>query len=326
MANKTNSGRLTPANWIAILAMALLALFTFFGHLYGSDSGQFGMALLLTLLEVALLTTALVLAIKAKSATSHFGLWRIVKYVALALYVIVAIVFARPLLKYFHIMSQKQELQAQAMAEIDAIGKLYADYGALMESRHSEAVQRLKDYMRSRFSGGGRSTSVEDYMALVEIGDSTDIDDWSRDVRSIWKVSPDTELENMRNKVNAWGLFDLDIAQVGSAIEEKAEQAAEQLNDKVKNNCDSHHIIPVIDIIDGIRYEHKGYVQQSFSVPEAGGFHNALTSDSDTTVVGWVLFVILHLLILLNYLATRPSGVVPAGKKRRANPGNGVPL
>lgn len=328
MANKKNSGGLTPANYIAIAGMSLLALFTFFGHLYGSDDGQFGVALLLTILEVVLLGSALVLAIKAKGANSHFGMWRIVKYASLALYVIIAIFFAAPLLKYFYITSEKDRLQEMAQQEIAAIDSLYSEYNQTMKKATQNAAQRLKDYSdktsHSTYAAP-KSSSMEDYIRMMNI-DHADIDNWGARITKVWRLPNDNSLKDMQEKVNRWGYFDLDIAQIGAAIKTKAEQTTEMLNDKVKTNANKHHIIPVFNIRNN-KYIHDGYVEATFVCPDTGLFHNALRDGSGTTIIGWVMFLLLHSLILLNYLATLDSGVVLQGKSKNGrNISNGIPL
>lgn len=326
MSNETNSGRLTPANIIATISMALLALFTFFGHLYGSGDGQMGKALLFTILEVVLLSSALVLAIKAKKADSHFGMWRIVKYASLVLYVAVAFIFASPLLKYFYVTSEKDKLQEMARQEIAAIDSLYIDYNRKMKTATQNASQRLKDYVDN--TGGSyysarKSSSMEDYINMMNI-DKSDIDNWGAKITKVWRVPTDSTLNEMQNKVNNWGYFDMNIAQVGANIKTKAEQTVNMLNEKVKMNTERNHIIPVFDLSYN-QYVHSGYVEESFSCPVMGKFHDALRDGNGTTVVGWAMFFVLHLLILLNFAVTLGTGIV-LQKKGRNMGGNGIPL
>lgn len=314
MTSKTNSSRLTPANVIAIIAMALLSLFTFFGQLYSSDNGMIGTALLLTIFEITLLTAALVLSIKAKAANSHFGMWRIVKYTALVVYVVVAICFARPVLKYFYVASDKVRLQEMALTEIRDIDSLYIDYHSTMKTKTNIAVQLMKDYVASVNLGASKSSSMEEYLNDMHI-DRSDIDSWGAKITKVWRIKNDSSLAEMRDKINSWGPFDMHIAQVGASIENRAVQVENMLNNKVKENINEHRIIPIFSVKNN-RYNHDGYVDQAFHCSSTGGFHKALSKVHASTTTGWIMLVLLHLLILLNFFVAESSSVIGPGQRR----------
>ncbi len=330
MSNKKNDGRISPANWIAIIAMALLALFTFFGRLYSSGDGQMGMALLFTLLEVVLLTGAIMLAIKAKKQKSHIGMWRIVMYVSLVAYVVVAILFAAPLLKFFSVNAEKDHLKEIANEEIEAIEKLYDDYNTTMQDKTNEAVERLHQYMTDVKNGAAKSPSVEDLLKGWSIQTPEDLvgadgasSGWKKDVEDAWRLGEDQALKDYQSVVDNWSFFDLEIAQVAAGIDQKADDVVEFLNNKVKENAEEKNIIPVIEINE---YKHAGFVKKTFERPDVGAFHDALSKVNTNSVIGWVLFIVLHLLILLNFAVTEGAETVFPGAKNKSKSSTGIDL
>ena len=318
MENTNNNSRITPANYIALLALALLALFTFFGWMYGSENGEAGLAIIMTIFEVVVLGALLVLAIKAKSATSHFGMWRIVEWGSIALYVVVAILFASPLLKYFYVMSEKDSLKNTAINEIAAVDSLYSNYQHAMETATKQAVEQITNYVNSRSSSYTMETYI-DSMAITR----SDVASWGNQVRETWQLKPDSTLSQMRRQVMSWGFFDMGIAQVGKRIESKSEETIERLNKKVKSNIEAR-VVPIIRY-NGSQYVTDSFIEPTFEVPSTGAFHKALRDGNGTTVFGWVMFILLHLLILLNYLVTQGRTIVGPNRKSNYNT-NGIDL
>lgn len=330
MANKKNDSRITPANWIAIIAMALLALFTFFGMLYSSGNGQMGMALLFTALEVALLTSALVVAIKSKKETSNFKLWRIVMCVSLVAYVVVALIFASPLLKFFSINAKKDSLKDMAREEIEAIEHLYKDYNKTMQASTDEAVERMQQYMIDINNNATKSPSMDKLLAewnITSISDLLGTDEnpggWKSDVEEAWKVGEDQELKEWTTIVDQWGFFDIKISQVATAINKKADDVVQSLNAKVDKNVKEKNIIPVISLNP---YEHKGFVEKTFERPDVGDFHEELTEGNAKSIIGWIVFVLLHLLILFNFAVTEGDTTVFPMKKAKDTATKGIEL
>ncbi len=315
---KTNNSRITPANYIAIFAMAFLALFTFFGWMYGSEDGEAGVAVIMTLLEVLLLGSFLILSIKAKSATSHFGMWRIVKWASLVAYVIVAVLFSTPLLKYFYIMSEKDSLQETAKNEIAAVESLYTQYDHTMDTATKQAIEQMNNYVNSK----SHSFTMESYMDSMSIVRS-DIASWGKEVRDTWRLKKDNSLTEMRKQILSWGVLDLNIAQVGKRIKNKGQETLERINKKIKSNIDAK-IVPVIRYTNG-QYVTDSFVEPVFESPSTGEFHKKLRDSNHATFLGWFFFVLLHLLILFNYVVTRNNDIVGPGKNKNSNT-NGVDL
>ena len=319
METQKSDSRITPANWIATIAMALLALFTFFGLLYSSGDGQIGMALLLTALQVVLLTCALVVAIKAKQKTSYFRLWRIVMYVALAVYVVVALVFAPPLLNFFRINAEKDNLKDMAKQEIESIEQLYNDYDNTMQTATNEAVERIQQYMRGVKNNAIKSPSMENLLSEWEINSVSDLvgndensGGWKREIEDKWTLSEDNDLNEWKLVVDQWGFFDTEIAQVAAVINQKADDVVQLLNKSVDENK-KVGIIPIIEINSSNQYEYTGLVEKTFELPNVGGFHKAMSEGNTKSVLGWILFLLIHLLILLNYIVTKGTDTILRG-------------
>lgn len=88
------TNKITKANVVAIAGMTVLGILSIFGQLSNSGSASICSVILLTLLELSLLSSTLIIAIKAKKARNNFGIWRKVESVSIVAYVIFALVFS----------------------------------------------------------------------------------------------------------------------------------------------------------------------------------------------------------------------------------------
>lgn len=308
-----NSSKVSIANIIALIGLAGLGVITFFGLMLSSDDGSLGTPVIGAVAFVAVLFFFLFMSIKAKGAESNTEKWRIVEYVCLACYIIVAVVFAKPFMRFFSVLTQKSELQQQAKAEIMALKSLYDEYNQQKDKFMKEAVEQIKNYQASKQGG---KDSIAQYVAGVG-----NVDTWASKAQKLVKME-DVQLMELNKRVSDWNL--LDLPALASDLSKKDSTAVTKLEEKIKINQSKHKLIPVIGGGGSKPYVLTGYAQ--FNLKKTGGskFAQMLKEGGTTSPVAWIVYAVLHLLVLLNYLVAPRSLYVGPSAKRV--PKNGLEL
>ncbi len=308
-----NSSKVSIANIIALIGLAGLGVITFFGLMLSSDDGSLGTPVIGAVAFVAVLFFFLFMSIKAKGAESNTEKWRIVEYVCLACYIIVAVVFAKPFMRFFSVLTQKSELQQQAKEDVMAVKALYDDYNRQQDKFMKKAVEDIKNYQDSKQGG---KDPIAQYVAGVG-----NVDTWASKAQGLVKME-DAQLMELNRRVNDWNL--LDLPALASDLSKKSSMALTKLEEKIEINQNEHKLIPVINGGGSKPYVLDGYAQFDLKKTEGSKFAQMLKESGTSSPVAWIVYVVLHLLVLLNYLVAPRSLYVGPSAKRA--PKNGLEL
>lgn len=297
--SKKKDSRVTIANWLAIIGLAAIAVVVFFGFLLKSEDGTIGVPAILTALIVAGLTFFLVMSIKAKSADNNPEKWKFIEWGALAGYLAVAALSAPAFLHFMGVFSNKEKLQAMANEEVSALLAVYDDYDKQRTTQISNAANTYLEYNNKYKPANGPISEIENLQI-------TNLKQWQSDSETITSMKKEAEkLKEMKNSIDSWKLLELskiakDLADEDTIIKSKIEE-------KIKQFGTEHQLIPVINKNP---YSYGGLYQFKIKDGPSPRFADALRNNSGTSVLGWVLLVVAHLLVLLCYVVTRRANYV----------------
>ena len=289
-----NSGNVSIANIIALIGLAGLGVVTFFGILLHSSDGKPAGAILGALSLVAVLGFLLFMGIRAKGAQDNPDKWRYVEWACLVIYVVVAALFAGPFQRFFYIVSEKDALQAEARQEIRTIKTLYQEYDHQQKKFLDDAVEQIQNYIAS-----GQQNNIKDELADYVNGIKNDVNGWAMKAATIVKLPKDQQLIDIEDKIEGWNFMQL--ASIASDLEEKDSEAWTSLEAKILKYQEQNKLIPVIGGGGGQPYKLDGYAKFDLGESPNPGFAQMLRSSDGNTVLGWIIYVVLNLLVLLNY-------------------------
>lgn len=302
--SKKTNGKVTIANVLAIVGLAGIQVISFFGMYLHSKDGTPGLAVIGAVALVAVLLFLLVMAIKAKSAEDNLDKWVYVEWGCVVAYVIVALVFSGPFQRFIYVMSEKAALQQMAEKEINAIDELYRQYDYQQDKFLTEAKEQFENYKLS-LQPADVDKELYNYVKNV-VG--SDTDSWKEKAADIVKLPPDNELADIKSKVQTWNF--MQITSLAAQLENKEASAWSSVETKIRTFGEKNHLIPVIRGGGTVPYEFAGYASFDLGEQPEPAFAQKLRSVEGHTVLGWALFVILNLLVLLNYVTTPRSGFV----------------
>lgn len=309
--SKSNSGKVSIANILAMIGLAGIGAVSFFGMYLHSKDGSPGAAVIGAVALVAGLAFLLMMSIKAKSAEDNPDKWKFVEWGSIAAYVVVAIVFAAPSQRFFHVVAEKDELQYTARQEIRAIKELYVKYDQQQRTFLKNAREQIENYKLSKQQPYVDNELYEYVKKWV-----TTIKDWEAYATEIVEMGKDRELADMESEVEVWNI--LRIPSLAARLEEKGRSAWTDAEGKIREfgadkGESGEEKAPLIPVIGGggVRpYSFEGLARFELGEPPAAEFAARLRSAEGHTVIGWTIYVILNLLVLLNYAVASRSGFV----------------
>lgn len=156
MSQEKNTNKVTAGNVIAIIGLAIIAVFTFLGHAYKSG-GEIGWDIIIALVITAITAFLLWFLIKAKGAKEQLDKWRKVEYITLAVYIVFAVVasYCGGFLHFFAVNGNKAEMKEYAKADIKMIDGMIDDY----KDFQREAVEQTGTGLRNATASGQRCDS-----------------------------------------------------------------------------------------------------------------------------------------------------------------------
>ena len=315
--SQEKKGKITIANILALVGLAGIGVVTFFGMQLHSSDGTPGTAIIGAVALVAGLGFLLMMSIKAKKADNNPDKWRYVEWACLVIYVVVAAFFATPFQRFFYMTTEKSDLQAMARAEVQAIQEMYQSYEFQQKKYLTEAVEQLKNYNDSKQISMTYNSELAEYVKGV----GTNVDSWESKAALIVKQQPDKELSDIAHEIEVWNIMNL--SSLALRLEKKDKEAWTSMETKIREFGEKNKLIPVIGGGGVQPYYFDGYAKFDLGTPPQPKFAQALRASNGNTVLGWIVYVVLNLLVLLNYLASsRPGYVGP----RRGRKIGGLPL
>lgn len=300
MANK-NKDRVAPANYIALFGLAAIGVIIFFGSMFTASDGKPTMSIITAVAAVVLLGGALLIGIKAKSAENNPDKWKYIEWLAVAAYIVIAVLFAPPFIRFFYVVGEKETLQSEAKNELNYVYDLHRTYDNQRNEAITHANQILIDY---RNSG---SRSYDNYILAVA-GDP----EWAETAMDVTRIPVDSKVNDLMTRVEQWDLFD--IAKMANDMDGIGETSLINMKDKITLYGDENKLIPVLQgTAGGGQFRKIGLVE--FSLPDApeSTFTRAIRNANGVSVLGIIVYVILNFLVLLNLLVTSRSNYVAPG-------------
>ena len=310
MSKNQNNGKISIANIISLIGLAGIGVVTFFGMLLHSSDGKPTGAILGAVALVAGLGFLLFMSIKAKGAEDNPDKWKYVEWTCLALYIVVAIIFAPPFQRFFYVVGEKDALQTQARQEVEAIKTMYQEYDRQQKEHLNNAVKQIQNY-----KDNGQQNLIDDDLAKYvkgAVGDS--LAKWETKVSGLVKLQKDNQLADIEKRIEEWNYMQL--ASIATDLEAKDADAWAAVEEKIKKNEEEHKLIPVIGGGGGQPYKLEGYAKFELGEHPEALFAQQIRNSDGNTVLGWVIYVILNLMVLLNYVvASRADFVGPTNRK-----------
>lgn len=300
---KENNEKVSVANILALLGLAAIGVVTFFGKLLQSSDGKPGGAIAWAVVLVVVLGLLLVLSIKAKSATDNPDKWKYVEYASLAAYIVMALLSASSFNRFFYIISEKENMQAQARKEVKAIHELYDSYDHQQEQALNDAREQLLNYIAS-----GQKKNIHDDLYTYVNGIGEDIDSWTEKAETQVVLSEDTKLKEISSRIEDWNMMDLSA--LACDLEKKDADAWHNLDQKITTFTIENKLIPVIGGGGVSPYFLDGYKKFDLGTPVEPQFSTMLRDAEGNTILGWIIYILLNAIILLNYLVTARSSYV----------------
>lgn len=321
MSNNTNKDRISPANIIAIIAVAALGVLTFFGALFQQEDGTIGVAAIKAAIFTFGLGLLLVFCIVTKTVESEFKKWRIVEYFCLGVYLIVAVICYKPFLQFFHVVQHKESLQKMALDEINAIDSLCISYNAKAENEISNAALFMKRYMDSGQDQTDEDGGLSDYIQKHKI---KNFDSWRDDYLSIVHFEQEG-MDSLRQKAEMWNLMDL--SSIAYELKNKAVDTWSDLNEHINNMEKEFELIPSVSRIDADHpYHYDGIVKFDLGTePNTSAFSKKFREPISGFNIGIIVYIFLHFLALMNYFLVRRSPIIEI-KNGNKNDDSGLPL
>lgn len=315
--SQEKKGKITIANILALIGLAGIGVVTFFGMQLHSSDGTPGTAIIGAVALVVGLGFLLMMSIKAKKADNNPDKWRYVEWTCLVVYVAVAAYFATPFQRFFYMTTEKSDLQAMAREEVQAIQEMYQRYEHQQKKYLTEAVEQLKNYNDSKQISMTYNGELAEYIKGV----GTNVDSWESKANLIVKLQPDKELSDIAHEIEVWNIMNL--SSLALRLEKKDKEAWTSMETKIREFGEKNKLIPVIGGGGVQPYYFDGYAKFDLGTPPQPQFAQALRASNGNTVLGWIVYVVLNLLVLLNYLATSRSAYVGPRRGRKIG---GLPL
>lgn len=320
MAKKQQAGRITIANIIAIVGIVLLLVFSFLGRSYMSG-GELGFDIVIAVAITGFTAFLLWFLIKAKGAENNIDKWKKAELAALVIY----IVFAIPaslfggIMHFFVVNDQKNEIKKYAEADLNIIDQMFTDYKnfetealAITGTGLSNAKgtgqlcdETLNSFMQERsISTRESAKNYEQIQRNKLIGEGFE---------SYYKSFRSTRNE-IEAAVSSWSVMQIPFK--AKQIEELATSASKHLT-----NLSNEAKLPVIEN-SGSRFTITGYQIKDFSVDtENFMFKKKLVDASGFSITALIVVLLIHLLILFNYIVAYRTDKIAVGKYSQSDGG-----
>lgn len=314
MENNSNS-RISIANVLAMLGLAAIGVITFFGAQLHSTDGTPTQAIIWAIVTITVLGFLLFMSIKAKGAEDNVDKWKYVEWTSLALYVVAAALLCLPFQRMAYVMLEKSELQAQANKELKAIDDMYNSYKRQWNKALDSACEDFTTYSKSGQyqednakvkAGGVPSEMYEFYKDVVY-----PLDGFREKVTKVVEVSSNDpcfiKLKELKGMVANWNLMTL--SSLAIELKKLEVDSRASLDRKITKFAADNNFIPVIA---GLGNSYDPYRVQGLAEFDLGQapnpeFATMIQESNGHTIQGWIVYVLLHLLILLNYLVAPRS-------------------
>lgn len=313
-SNNESKGKITIANVIAVFGLVLLTALLFLGFLYTGDT--LGISILKGCGLGCVFALLLWFMITAKSKTNleDKGKWLVSEYAALALYIALAVVSCHWMTPFVNVYTAKNDIKASVKNDIEAINTAIDDFKNTERPKMQELSNNLKTALREE----RMDVSVERLLCQLLCEDNLDNVYASTIDSSIYELYTDSiadvseangwdvEISDCEKEVSKWNILRLPqliskVSDLGADVTEKLNSFAERIpHYAVHDNPDVH-----------LFFAEK----QSADTYEAVVATPGMMQKLNSSLWGYGACILVHLLILFNYLVTRRSSKIRNLKK-----------
>jgi len=314
MASNNEKGKITIANVIAVFGIVLLTALLFLGFLYTGDTPGISILKGCGLGCVFALLLWLMMTAKSKTNLEDKGKWLITEYTALALYIALAVLSFQWMTPFVNVYTAKDNIKDAVRNDIEAINTAIDDFKNNERPKMLELCNNLKTALREE----RMDASVEGLLCHL-LGESSLDDVYASTIdSSIYELYADSianvseangwdiELSDCEKEIRRWNI--LRLPQLIKKVSDLSADITEQLNDFAKR-------IPHYAVHDNPDVHMFFAEQQSADTYEAEVTTPAMMQKLNSSPWGYGACVLIHLLILFNYLVTRRSSKIRNLKK-----------
>lgn len=315
---ETQKKGINRADFIAVLGVVALGLFTFLGRLFLSG-GKLSESVIIAVVTCIVAALLLVLMISAKGKESSFKLWRTVEAVVVVLYVAFAYFTAGPILHFFSVNRNNEEIIEAAKVDFMKMEEQFNQYEretdaaitmtktSLLNAKDGKKTSDLINFCKDNSIEPIRNNNVNLYARMAEeclLGD-----DYLQ-----FKENVLADFAEWKSLINDWNWLKVpiiakDMGGIGSGNTGTNHNIAAELNKlaatiklpEVRNEGNQY------DIVD----YHKSNLQ-----PVSLSFPQLLIREGEITVLAVILCILIHFIILLSYLVAYRSAKTGVGGGR----------
>lgn len=314
--NKEKSGSITIANLIAIVGIVAFLILSYLGRSYMSG-GEIGMDILISVIFTGVTAFLLWLMIKAKGAENDLKKWKIIEFstvVAYIIFIVPSTIYGGAL-HFFAVNDSKDDIKQYAKDDLALIDNIFATYEDSIKTainktvdglQHSIALneQRSED-LKTYFEENNIETTKT---SIGAYNDSKRLKLLGDNYKTLKKQYKDYK-ENINAVVDGWSI--IQIPNSAKVIDELSEKIKIELNKLVENQT-----FPIIayqnesrafDIIESRQY--------AFDIQGELKFKDALMNTDGSSILAWVVVLLIHIVILFNYFVAYRTSVLSVRTK-----------
>lgn len=324
MANKQKTGRITIANIIAIVGLVLLLVFSFIGHSYLSG-GELGWDIVISVGITAFTGFLLWFLIKAKGAENQLDKWRKIEYATLAIYIVFAIPASLMggIMHFFVVNDNKATIKSYAQADVKKINDLILEY----KEFESQAITKTGTGLRN-VTGPNQRGDIELNQFMeenhIEYNRNSANNFETIQRNNLIGANFETYSTNIRqqqqdflNVVNGWSV--MQIPSKTKMIEELAISVEKELTRK-----SNEAKLPKIEYQNGVYTITQSNQCRDFKINggiENFQFKHELQTKSGFSFTALFVVILIHILILFNYIVAYRTNIMEVGKCKEEDGG-----
>ena len=317
MKEKKN-GKITLANIIAMLGLVLVLVCLWLGK--ALKSGELGGMTVLIAVGITIAAALLLwLMIKAKGAETNTSKWKIVEFSTLVVYLVLAVLTAPIALNFFSVLSNKDKLQESAQTDIEGIQKSIDEFKKQEKKNLDKTCLGLTNVFDAKQNNETPDDGVIEFIKKENI--APDFNEFNDKRINNWKKNKEGEIESIDlTGLSTKDLEGVEVGAYGSGWDETITNC--------KNAIRNWQLLKIPSAIGSIQAlsDEVGKTLTSFSknapfpeISNESGKYKIFNREGDTyetkskvqdvikdlspfTIMGIVAMVLIHLLILFNYL------------------------
>lgn len=337
-------GAVTIADMIVLLALAIFAIFTYFGLAFKHSMST---CILYVVLYIIILLACIAALKRVKKVENYFSRWIIVEGVLLMVYAIVAINISGPIVNAFSATSQKEILIKAGQSDIANIKSLFDDYEQQEEANINEVIETLRtvnsvelsDNDINKISARLGDDALEKYhrygkrICAIKEKDVTAYEDLLRqkyledggenELNYLeFKETQIDELEDASRDIDNWNLIKTSF--IASDLVSRYDVIAERLTDISGQRHRDNSEVPYKFLVgENSLYEDESKLEVDYTSYKQDLSFSKRFSEIETPVAK-ALTTIIFILMLIGYFVTQRSttvGIKGFSKKSRNNDG-----